>query len=173
MSLGELAAIAISVLALVLSWVSYSRSRHKEQAEFFSNLYERFFFSSQFSDIKHALDWKTSSRDLLLRYVSGEAPNLKSYSVFEDFTRDTLLISSFTDYLNFFVLLSYLIKKKQLSREDVVNGFGYYLQQLNSLLDESPHFRRYLENGDDGFKLVLELLERTRTSVAKRYSTKQ
>jgi hypothetical protein len=60
----------------------------------------------------------------------------------------------FTDYLNFFEFLGYLEKSRQVSRDDILGLFQYYLHNLKA----NPDVMRYIEDSKNGFERLREML---------------
>jgi hypothetical protein len=64
----------------------------------------------------------------------------------------------FTDYLNFFELVTFLAKTKQLSESDVLSLFHYYLRCLKG----QKAVMKYLNNQKNGFEHLSGFLKRTK-----------
>jgi hypothetical protein len=62
----------------------------------------------------------------------------------------------FTDYLNFFEHVAYLVKRKQIEREDAEAYFDYYL----SCLKRHPAVLTYIRDKSNGFERLAEFLGR-------------
>lgn len=64
--------------------------------------------------------------------------------------------AAFTDYLNFFELVSFLAETKQLSERDVLRLFDYYLKCLK----RHPQVVDYIQSKDKGFEQLSRFLAR-------------
>ncbi|MGH9344611.1 MAG: hypothetical protein ACRD19_12735 [Terriglobia bacterium] len=64
--------------------------------------------------------------------------------------------SDFTDYLNFFEFLAYLLKSKQINREEVNGLFDYYLKNLKQ--EKNKDVAEYIAKPQNGFEQLQELL---------------
>jgi hypothetical protein len=65
------------------------------------------------------------------------------------------LLDGFTDYLNFFELIAFLIVKKQMDSKDVKQIFDYYIERFNEI-KQSAAVMEYL--GKYGFENLRNLL---------------
>lgn len=98
------------VVAVFAVWNYYENSQ-RERAKWAVQLYEKFFEADRYTKMREAFDCDANS---------GEVQSI----VQEESTK-------FTDYLNFFELVCFLFRTKQLRRTDVLTLFHYYLGCLS------------------------------------------
>jgi hypothetical protein len=124
------------IAALGALWV-YRRNSRLERTRWASSLYEKFYENERYKKIREALDVPTNSDS-----VNGLVIEEKA---------------EFTDYLNFFELVAYLKKSKQLRDEDVEALFDYYLKCLN----RHDRVRTYIDNEENGYENLHMLLKKS------------
>lgn len=63
--------------------------------------------------------------------------------------------AQFTDYLNFFEFLGYLLESKQIGKNEVIGMFDYYLKNLQ----KHPMVLGYINNPTKGFEKLRALIK--------------
>jgi hypothetical protein len=127
--------IVAIIAALGALWV-YRRNSRLERTRWASSLYEKFYENERYKKIRDALD------------VPADNDSVNALVIEEG--------SEFTDYLNFFELVAYLKKSKQLNDEDVEALFDYYLKCLN----RHSRVRSYIDNPERGYENLSMLLKK-------------
>lgn len=128
--------LLVTGTAVIVAAIGYLRNARTRRAEFLWDLHQSFFEKDTYKNVRRKLD-ETSAEaaDDLDAYIESEA-------------------EEFTDFLNFFELVSYLEKKHNLSLQDVRALLGYYL----SLLSNHQRVRSYIRNPANGFEELDRLL---------------
>ncbi len=126
-ALGALAAAIVAV-------VTFRRNSRIDRARWALNLYEKFYEKEQLKKTRDILDCEADGEQINELVLKGEA--------------------DFTDYLNFFELVSFLQHNKQLQDREVEDLFGYYLDCLK----RHGRVRKYIR--DEGYERLDELLEK-------------
>ncbi len=114
---------------------TYHKSVKLERAKWMKGLYEKFYESDQLKKVRNQLD-------------SGDQTAIKRLTQDEP--------SDFTDYLNFFEFLSYLVESDQVTMNEVGGLFNYYLANLAKDQD----VRKYIGDPANGFEKLNRLLIR-------------
>lgn len=130
----QLLSYLAGAMAAVSAFLVYRGNARRERARWVESLYSRFFEKSELKQVRDMLDCR---------------PN--------DVSVDTLVAeedSKWTDYLNFFELVAYLEKSKQLESQDVAALFEYYL----GCLKKHHSVMAYIRDETKGFKYLRELL---------------
>ncbi len=120
----------------------YRRNSRLERARWASSLFEKFYEGERYKEIRDLLDIDcTESLDCQACALAHEshAQNMK-----------------FSDYLNFFELVGFLEKSKQLKGQDIEDLFCYYLD----CLDKHKLIRNYIRHR--GYEQLNRFLERRR-----------
>jgi gamma-glutamylcyclotransferase (GGCT)/AIG2-like uncharacterized protein YtfP len=142
MRLGEAAEIFMNLAtgsaALFALW-TYRRSAALERAKWIKELYEKFYERPDLKEIRDTLDAQDPSE--VLRLVQEEG-------------------AAFTDYLNFFEFLGYLVSSRQISRQEVVDLFEYYIRRI----EENPPVLAYVNDPSKGYEKLQRLLRMTTIS---------
>lgn len=116
----------------------YTASRKLERAEWFTRLYEKFFEHERLKAVRDVIDEANSlESEVLAEMVASES-------------------AAFTDYLNFFEYVAYLVSRGILSSDEVEQLFGYYLTNIR----RSPLVWSYVANPEHGYELLRRLLDR-------------
>ncbi|MGO9515681.1 MAG: hypothetical protein ACLPND_01420 [Candidatus Korobacteraceae bacterium] len=130
--------IVAALAALFAVWTYYTNSR-RERAKWAVQLYEKFFEGTLYKETRDKLDCELSSYSQeYLQKLVRDAP------------------ATFTDYLNFFELVSFLAETKQLARRDVLKLFDYYLRSLKG----HAEVLRYINDKSNGFEQLSRFLEK-------------
>lgn len=108
-----------------------------KSAEFLLTLHKAFFVEDQYKIVREKLD-SDSPEDLAAQreYVTTEP-------------------AAFTDFLNFFELITFLSFTKTLKKKQVEALLGYYLDILWS----KQHLREYIIEGNHGFEHLARFLK--------------
>ena len=132
-AVSALAAAASAVFAMLI----YRRNARLERAKWAASLYEKFFESSRYKPVRDALDCAETGADAaaVARLVEDETP-------------------AFTDYLNFFELVAFLVESKQIAHGDAMGLFQYYLESLA----RHSRVRAYIGDKAKGFEKLSWLL---------------
>ena len=130
---GTIAAIG-TLVAAVFALCVYRGNSRLERARWASTLYEKFFEKDHLKKVRTLLDCPANS-DEVNQAVTQED-------------------SEFTDYLNFFEFISVLENSKQLTRSEVEDLFGYYLD----CLQRHELVRSYIDNEQNGYEGLAKLL---------------
>lgn len=123
------------IAAVAALWTYRSNSR-RERAKWAVQLYDKFYETDHYKPIREKLDCAPDAAADVVQLVTQES-------------------AEFTDYLNFFEMVSYLAKSRQLSKDDVLSLFQYYLQCLK----RHDSVINYLENKDKGFEQLSGFLK--------------
>jgi predicted negative regulator of RcsB-dependent stress response len=115
---------------------TYWKNQSLERSRWASSLYEKFYEEIDHKGIRRELDCSAGSEEVA-KLVDREPPE-------------------FTDYLNFFEHVAYLIKCKQIKRADAEAYFGYYL----ACLKQHPAVLTYVRNKAKGYEYLAELIGR-------------
>ncbi len=113
---------------------TYHRSVKLERAKWIKDLYEKFYESIGLKMVRDAID--SSNHTQIDTMVTNEDP-------------------AFTDYLNFFELLGYLWESRQISKEELLGLFDYYLGDLK----KNKKIVDYIETPKKGFEKLQKLLK--------------
>jgi hypothetical protein len=133
--LAQLVSVLVGAFAGFFAFRTYHRNARLERARWASNLYAKFYEGE--SSLKRV-------RDQLDCFTPDEGVNalVKSET------------AEFTDYLNFFELMAYLRKSKQLENEDIEALFGYYLDCMS----KHRTVVEYIRDKGKGYESLRELL---------------
>jgi len=123
---------AISAGGAVL--VARSNAR-RERARWVENLYSRFYENQAHKDLREKLDNEEVGSPEISKLVSQEKPE-------------------WTDYLNFFELVAYLQKSKQMKKNDVDALFRYPLRCLK----KHPEVNAYIRDQRNDYQNLNEKL---------------
>ncbi|MGH9450466.1 MAG: hypothetical protein ACRD11_07970 [Terriglobia bacterium] len=128
--------LATPVAAVIAAWVAvcaYYRSLKLERAKWLKELYEKFYERGDLKSVRELLDGGDQAK--IVKLVGDEC-------------------ADFTDYLNFFEFVAYLWKSKQISLDEVMGLFDYYLRNLK----QHKEVAKYVADHDKGFERLRELL---------------
>jgi hypothetical protein len=132
-TVAEIIALAGTLVAAIVAVWTYRQRLKLERAKWMKDLYEKFYEHAELKKVRDLVD----SRD------STEISNL---------VRDEP--ASFTDYLNFFEFLAYLHDSNQITRDEILGLFEYYLRSLR----DQPDVSRYVDDPAKGFEKLGKLL---------------
>jgi hypothetical protein len=119
-----------------------------EKAKWLAQLFERFYESPQYKEVRRRVDYG-EIEDLLSLITKDKVPNA-TFSMEEQ-----IVFDQFTDYLNLFEFVAYLRKLDQLDSEDIKAMFAYYLERLIEV-DTRGEIRAYIrDNGYGNFDRLL------------------
>jgi hypothetical protein len=153
--LSGLGTLGLFVLGL---WArqSYRRQVNLEQMRWLQQLYDSFYNSDRYKEMRQAIDFDELEQTIeLLRRADAEPHQLS--------LPERARVDQFTDYLNFFEWLAYLEEQKQLTFQQLDTMFGYYLTRLLQV-DRSRQLRQYIQ--EKGYEQLQELLDRYSRNVS-------
>jgi hypothetical protein len=129
-------AFVLFTTPIVAGWTiyTYHRSVKLERAKWIKDLYEKFYESMGLKMVRDAID--SANHTQIDTMVANEDP-------------------AFTDYLNFFEFLGYLWESKQISKEELLGLFDYYLGDLK----KNKKIVDYIETPKKGFEKLQQLLK--------------
>lgn len=116
---------------------TYRINSRRERAKWAVQLFEKFYETDTYKVIRNELDCENDA-DGVKQLVTKEP-------------------GEFTDYLNFFEMVSFLADTKQLSEKDVLSLFRYYLRCLK----RHPVVIEYLNKEDRDFEQLSKFLMNT------------
>ena len=126
----------------------YAERTQAEQIRWVGDLFGRFFQEKLYRQVRQKVDY-----DDLNDIAALLEKNKDTNAEFSKEERDQL--DAFTDYLNFFEFIAFLITKKRMASEDVRQIFDYYLKRFN----EIKHRGAVMEYPEkDGFENLRKLL---------------
>jgi hypothetical protein len=125
--------LATTFGALWAVW-TYRENQLLERSKWAASLYKQFFLKTGLLSMRRKLDRLPDSSEVA-ELVAKED-------------------DVFTDYLNFFEHVAYLVKRKQINREDAEAYFDYYL----SCLKQHPAVLAYIRDKSKGFGQLAEFL---------------
>ncbi len=122
----------------LFSLLTFKKNARTRKAEFILELHTAFFVdeNKKYRDVRRKLDSEGIEADKERASLVAEEPE------------------EFTDFLNFFELVSYLYKQKHLSLADVEALLGYYLLKLA----HNREIRTYIQDKSKGFEQLNTLL---------------
>ena len=137
-TVAEIVSGIVGPVAAIIAVKTYRNNSQRERAKWAVQLHEKFYEDDRYKNIRELLD------------SDGNTPEVRK--LVEEEAAD------FTDYLNFFELVSFLVETKQLSKADVLSLFHYYLRclQLHSVV------MKYLNKRDKGFEQLSEFFRTTK-----------
>ena len=136
-AIAEIISYVLGIGAAVVAAKTYASNSRRERAKWAVQLYEKFYESDQYKTMREALDCDPDE-ELVLQHVRQEG-------------------TEFTDYLNFFELVTFLTESKQLSQSDVLKLFQYYLHCLK----RHKTVMKYVNDKDKGFEQLSGFLGKT------------
>ncbi|HUY81395.1 MAG TPA: hypothetical protein VMU92_06695 [Acidobacteriaceae bacterium] len=125
----------VAIIAAIVALWTYRSNSRRERAKWAVQLYDKFYETDHYKPIREKLDCGPDTAADVVQLATQESPE-------------------FTDYLNFFEMVSYLAKSKQLSKNDVLSLFQYYLQCLK----KHDAVMTYLNNKENGFEQLRKFL---------------
>jgi len=121
-------------LGVLVAAINYLNQTRLKRAEWVKSLFEKFFESSVYKEVRGWLDY-----DELPDKLSG--PNKRENE------------EKFTDFLNFFEFIGVLYSRRQIKLEEVYEIFDYYLKKIKV----DPNCKVWIERY--GFEKLKALLE--------------
>jgi uncharacterized protein YdiU (UPF0061 family) len=103
-----------AIVAAAGALLTYIQNSRRERAKWAVQLYEKFYETQRYQEMRDRLDCKADCDEI--RTLIEQEP------------------SAFTDYLNFFELVTFLAESKQVPKSDVLRLFQYYLGCLKKRL---------------------------------------
>lgn len=125
------------IMAIIGGWLAvrtYRENQSLERSRWASSLYEKFYEKTEHKGVRRVLDCSSDSQEVA-ELVGRESPE-------------------FTDYLNFFEHVAYLVKCEQIKREDAEAYFNYYF----SCLKRHAAVMQYVQNESNGYEMLKEFL---------------
>jgi hypothetical protein len=132
----QLLSYGVAIVTTIAAVDTYRANSRRERAKWAVQLYEKFYESDRYKVVRDKVD-------------SADEPAVKDLVNQEG--------AEFTDYLNFFELVAYLLATRQLSSSDVMTLFHYYLRSLK----RHRSVMNYLNQREKGFERLSTLLDRT------------
>lgn len=129
--------IVTALGTLIAAWfaaITYCKSVKLERAKWMKELYEKFYERSDLKNVRDVLDGDDQVK--ISELVKKEGPD-------------------FTDYLNFFEFVAFLHQSKQISKQEVLGVFEYYLRNLKQHKDVAD----YIATRSKGFERLDKLLK--------------
>jgi hypothetical protein len=126
----------IAAFAAVTAIWTYRENSKNERAKWAVQLFEKFFESEKYRGWRERLDCDADSHEIRAE-VDKEG-------------------TEFTDYLNFFEMVLYLLDSGRLEENDVLSLFQYYL----TCLKRQTSVMAYLNNKGKGFERLRAFLNR-------------
>lgn len=112
--LGQLIAWIAALVAVIVAVVNYRYATRLKQAEWLKSLFEKFFESPTYKEVRVWLDYGTLHEHLTV----GDAAKRQGNE------------EKFTDFLNFFEFIGVLYSRGHLSFGQVYDVFDYYLKKI-------------------------------------------
>jgi hypothetical protein len=135
--LSGLGAAVIAWMA-ILARANYRRQVSLEQMKWLQQLYDSFYNSDRYKRVRQLIDFDDAGTLLqLLRKSDITSRELRPAE------RDQ--IDQFSDYLNFFEWVGYLVKDRQITFKHVNTMFKYYLVRLIQV-DKNQELRKYIKS---------------------------
>jgi hypothetical protein len=135
----DLLTLAVAGSAAFVGLRTYLKNSDTRRAEFIWDLHQGFFVAETYREIRGVLD-------------SGDHMEITALIAKEDET--------FTDFLNYFELVGFLVKRKSLPLEDARALLGYYL----NLLKNNGTIHAYIWDNSKGFEQLRSLLVKLETT---------
>lgn len=122
-------------VAAIIAAINYLNQTRLKRAEWVKSLFEKFFESPVYKEVRGWLDY-----DELSGKLSGLDPRNNE--------------EKFTDFLNFFEFIGVLYSRRQIKFEEVYELFDYYLKKIK----DDPNCQAWIEKY--GFEKLKALLAR-------------
>lgn len=137
-AIAELVSFVVGAVAAIIAVMTYRSNAKRERAKWVAQLYEKFYEGDRYKNMREKLDDAQNAEEIeaLVNKESAE----------------------FTDYLNFFELVTFLAKTDQLLESDVLLLFRYYLRCLK----DQKAVMKYLNNQKNGFEQLSGFLKTTK-----------
>jgi hypothetical protein len=127
------AALGTLIVGMSAFWI-YRRNSRLERARWAAELYKEFYQKVELKSVRDKLDCSTDA-DEVNQLVISET-------------------TEFTDYLNFFEYVLFLMNSKQLKRSEIEILFGYYLK----CLQRHASVRNYIADPRSGYEGLAKLI---------------
>jgi hypothetical protein len=132
--------VLVGVMAIYAALEGLGEYRNRTRTQrmrWLEEFYERFYENTRFRYVRQLIDFGDFDviRVLIQR---DQVPD----ATFDQGERD--LFDDFTDYLNFFEMLTYLRKKGQIQPDELEAMFGYYLRSIKRAL-QAEELLTYLQ----------------------------
>jgi len=134
--LGQVLAWIGALIAMIVAVVNYRAQTRLKQAEWLKSLFEKFFESPIYKEVRVWLDYGTLHERLTATDAAARQANEEK----------------FTDFLNFFEFIGVLYSRDHLSYQQVCDVFEYYLKKIKSDADCQQWIDQY------GFEKLRTLL---------------
>ncbi len=128
----------VGIIAAIGAVWTYRQNSKQERAKWVVELYEKFFEDDRYKNIRGILDTKAVSRKVEALLADRESGDF----------------DAFTDYLNFFELVTFLAQEKQIRTADVNTLFEYYIECMRRHDDVV----KYINDPENGFEYLRRLL---------------
>jgi hypothetical protein len=138
------ASLAIAAIGVGFGLQTYRTNAATRRAEFLVDLHRNFFIEDKYRPIRQVLDSEAEKDILELAHFIGEEP--------EDFI----------EFLNFFELVAYLWKCRNLAFKDAEALLGYYLRLLIRHKNLREYIRDKPRNGFESLDALLDKIEGAR-----------
>lgn len=135
-TIAEIASYCVGIIVAIIAIVTYRSNSRRERSKWAIQLYEKFYESDHYGKMRDKID------------CAADDPAVRDIVKSED--------PAFTDYLNFFETVAFLVTRKQLSEDDVLSLFHYYLRCLK----RHRVVTNYLNDREKGFEHLNEFLSR-------------
>jgi hypothetical protein len=134
---AQIASYCVGAVAAVVALRTYTANSARERSKWAFQLYEKFYEGADYKRIRDLLDSEANTKDVI-NVVAEEG-------------------SEFTDYLNFFEMVTALTETKQLSKADVLRLFQYYFQCLK----RHDSVMRYLDDPLNGYETLTKFFSKS------------
>jgi hypothetical protein len=133
---SEIAVNIATIVGIYLAIRTYRENQAIERSKWASALYEKFYEKSDLKGMRRTLDCSADNDDVA-SLVDREPPE-------------------FTDYLNFFEHVTYLVECNRLTRADALAYFSYYL----ACLTRHKSVLAYIEDKRNDYQSLARFLRR-------------
>ena len=131
----EILTLVVGMVSALLAALTYRSNSKRERAKWAVQLFEKFYESDQlYRNVREELD--------------SDAPSAAVHMLVEEQS------AKFTDYLNFFEMIAFLVDSDQLAEKDVLGLFQYYLDCLK----RHTAVMLYVHEPDHGFEYLTAFL---------------
>lgn len=145
----EFGALVVAIVAFIVGLYQYRRTTEQRRAEWLDQLAQRFYEQPNYKRIRRLLDYEEQP----------QLANLKAAILDAKTDESRTLMEALVDYLNFFEHLGVLEKMKQLTRVEIEDMFGYYLD----LIRKRSFLYSYVSQSDQSFEQLVRLLQEPST----------
>lgn len=127
-SLFEILFYVVAIVSAFGAVITYWRNSAAERSRWLSALYEKFYERESLKQVRTQLDRNQENEEIQQLALQEK--------------------SEFTDYLNFFEYVVYLVESKQIRQKDMIALFGYYLECLK----RHGRVRNYIGGPRNGYE---------------------